>query len=71
MNVTIKDLPDDMTEENVLKWVGVLVERHHNAKIASLPAVVTATNAAKTQIDTFKTSNKIVDSENNGRGPRG
>jgi hypothetical protein len=59
MDVTLKNIPDEITEAQVKEWVGVLVERYHNNKLNTIPAVVTAAENAKSQIDSFRSANAL------------
>ncbi len=56
--ITIK-VPDGFAESEVLEWVGVLVERYHNAQVNNIPEVQAAVKAAQTGIDAFRKDNKM------------
>jgi len=58
MDVTIKGI-ENVTEAEVKEWVSILVERKENAKIQAIPALVTAQDAAKVTVDTFRTANSL------------
>jgi hypothetical protein len=60
MDITIKDIPNEISEEKVKEWVSVLVERYHNAKLNEVKAVVDATTSFKTDVDTFRKANSLV-----------
>ena len=60
MDITLKGLPDSLQEGQVKEWVAVLVERHENAKVNALPAVIQAANSAKTSIDGFRKANALT-----------
>ena len=59
MDVTIKGIPETLSEQQVLEWCSVLIERQENAKIQAIPALVTAQDAAKVTVDTFRTANSL------------
>ena len=59
MDVTIKSIPDGISEEQVKEWVNVLVERHFNTQIQKIPELVSATEKAKTDIDEYRTANLL------------
>ena len=60
MDLTITGIPVGITEAQVKEWVAVLVERYENAKVNAIPEVKTATETAKTNIDTFRKQNALT-----------
>ena len=60
MDVTVKGLPDGITEVQVKDWVGVLVERYENAKVNQIKEVSDAVKAAQVSIDTFRKANSLA-----------
>ena len=60
MDVTIKGIPEGITEAQVKEWCAVLVEKFNNQKIDAVPAVIAATEEAKTSIDTFRVANALT-----------
>lgn len=59
VDVTIKNIPSGITEEQIVEWVSILVERKYNAEIQKIPALVEAQETAKTEIDSFRIANKL------------
>ena len=59
MDVTIKSIPDGISEEQVKEWISVLIERHFNSQIQKIPELVSATEKAKTDIDEYRTANLL------------
>ena len=59
MDMELKGIPDGITETQVKEWVSILIERHHNAKIQQIPELVSATELAKTEIDSFRKANAL------------
>ena len=70
MDITIKDLPDDINvngyvgEEGVKKWVDILVVRSENAKVDAevkkSPAVVAVLTGANENITAYRVNNGLV-----------
>ena len=60
MDLEIKGIPEGITEAKVREWVAILVERYENAKVNQIEAVKTATETAKTNIDTFRKANLLT-----------
>ena len=66
MDITLKNIPDEIVigglsgEAAICEWVGIAVERFHNAKLNQIKEVVQATEAAKTGIDSFRTANALA-----------
>ena len=60
MDVLVKGIPDGITEANVKEWCAVLIERFENQKVNQIEAVKTATETAKTNIDTFRIANLLT-----------
>jgi hypothetical protein len=60
MDLVLKGIPDGITETNVREWVSVLIERYENQKVNQIEAVKTATEAARTNIDTFRKANSLT-----------
>jgi hypothetical protein len=60
MEVLLKGIPDEIGEEKVKEWVGILVERHENEKLNQIKEVVQATEAAKSGIDNFRKANALT-----------
>lgn len=56
--ITVK-VPDGFAEQEVMEWVGVLVERWHNAQVNNIPEIQAAVKAAQTGIDSFRTANSL------------
>lgn len=59
LDVTVKDLPDGISEANVKEWVAVLVERYHTQKVQQIPEFVAASTQAKADIDAFRKANAL------------
>ena len=59
MDVTIKSIPDGISEEQVKEWISVLIERHFNSQIQKIPELVSATEQAKTDIDAYRVANTL------------
>ena len=49
-------IPNGITEEQVKEWLAILVERKVNADLNNNVEVKTATEKAKTEIDTYRKS---------------
>jgi hypothetical protein len=60
MDITFTGIPDGIGEQQAKEWMAVLVERFENAKLNQIKAVVEATEAAKSGIDTFRTANALA-----------
>lgn len=60
MDVTLKDIPDGITEQQVKEWVSVLIERFHTTKIQKIPELVAAQEIAKASVDSFRTANELT-----------
>jgi len=60
MNLEIKNIPDEITEQQLKEWCGVLVERFYNQKISQIPEFVSAAKKAKTDIDSFRKANDLA-----------
>ena len=58
-DVTLKDIPDGVSEQQVQEWVAILVERYETAKINQNPVIVQATKEAQTSIDLFRKANAL------------
>lgn len=58
-DITIKNIPDGISTEQVQEWVGILVERFQSAKINQIPEVKTATDNAQAAIDTYRKANLL------------
>jgi hypothetical protein len=58
-DITIKNVPDEIRDEQVMEFVAVLVGRFHDAKVNSIPEVATAIKAAQTGIDSFRVANSL------------
>lgn len=56
MDITIKNLPDYLTEAKVMEWVSVLVERNVNSTLVVPEADI---KKAKTDIDAFRVDNHL------------
>ena len=56
-DVTVKNIPDGISDEQVFNFVGVLVERYHNAKVNEVPEVKLAVTTAQTGIDSYLKAN--------------
>jgi len=69
MNLEIKDLPDGITEKEVLEWVSVFVARKLEAQIK--PQIDAALKPAQESLDTFRKANdlavKFEPKEENGK----
>jgi hypothetical protein len=59
MDVTILGIPDGISKEQILEWIGVLVERKYNADIQKIPELVSAQEKAKTDIDAYRVANSL------------
>jgi formate dehydrogenase maturation protein FdhE len=59
MNVEIKNIPDEITEEQFREWVASIIEQYYNQKLNSNPEVISATEKAKKGIDDFRISNLL------------
>ena len=59
-DITIKNVPDGITDAQVQEWNAILIERFYNAKINQIPEVVQATEVAKTGIDSFRKANTLA-----------
>ena len=60
MDLTIKGIPEGITEAQVKEWCGVLIERYENQKVNQIEAVKTATEAARNNIDAFRKANALI-----------
>jgi hypothetical protein len=60
MDVTIKGIPEAITEAQVKEWCAVLIERFENQKANSIPEVIAAIESAKTTIDSFRKANSLA-----------
>ena len=58
MNLEIKDLPDGITEKEVLEWVSVFVARKLEAQIK--PQIDAALKPAQESLDTFRKANDLA-----------
>lgn len=59
-DITLKDIPDGVTEQQVKEWVAILIERIETAKINQNPVIVQATKEAQTTIDGFRKANALA-----------
>ena len=59
-DITLKDVPEDIPKEHVKEWVSIFIERYYNAKIQQIQEVITASDKAKSDVDTFRTSNSLA-----------
>ena len=59
-DLTVKGIPDGVTDAQVFEFVGVLVERYENAKVNAIPEVSTAIKAAQVGIDSFRVANSLA-----------
>ena len=60
MDVTVKGLPEGLSEAQVKDWVGVLVERFENTKVNQIKEVSDAVKAAQVSIDAFRKANSLT-----------
>jgi hypothetical protein len=60
MDITFTGIPDGIGEQQAKEWMAILVERFHNAQLNQIKAVVEATEATKSSIDTFRTANALT-----------
>ena len=60
MDITIKGIPEGVSEAQVKDWVAVLIERFENAKVNQIQAVREAVVAAQTGIDGFRKANALT-----------
>jgi hypothetical protein len=59
MDMTLKGIPEGISEEQVKEWVNVLIERKCNQTIQKIPELVVAQENAKKEIDAFRTANSL------------
>ena len=59
-DVLVKNIPDGITDEQVFNFVGVLVERFHNAKVNEVPEVKAAVTTAQIGIDGYRKANLLT-----------
>ena len=59
-DITIKNVPKEISDEQVMEFVAVLVGRYHDAKLNSIPEVSAAIKAGQTGIDSFRTANALA-----------
>jgi len=60
MDILIKGVPEQIGEAQFREWCSIIVERFENAKLNQIKAVVDATEAARSGIDTFRTANALA-----------
>ena len=59
MDITLTDIPDEITEKQVTEWVSILIERFHNQKIQQIPELQVAQTVAQKDVDSFRIANKL------------
>ena len=59
MDITLKDIPDGITEQDIKEWTSILIERYHNAKIQAIPELVAANDKAKADVNAYRVSNAL------------
>jgi hypothetical protein len=60
MDITIKGIPEGVSEAQVKEWVAILIERFENQKVNQIQAVKDAVVTAQTGIDGFRSSNGLA-----------
>jgi uncharacterized GH25 family protein len=58
-DVTIKGVPDGISEQQVQEWVAILVERAENAKVNQIKEVKEAVTESQKSIDSFRKANSL------------
>ena len=59
MDITLKEIPDGITEEQLQEWCEILVKRQTDINISANPAVIEATNKANAEVDKFRKANGL------------
>jgi hypothetical protein len=59
-DITIKNIPDEVSDVEVLDFVAALIERYHDAKLSAIPEVVAAIKSVRAGIDSFRTANALA-----------
>ena len=59
-DLTIKNIPEEISDEQVMEFVSVLIGRYHDAKLNSIPEVSAAIKAGQTGIDSFRVANALA-----------
>ena len=59
-DLTIKNIPKEISDEQVMEFVAVLIGRYHDTKLNSIPEVSSAIKAGQTGIDSFRVANALA-----------
>lgn len=59
MDITLKNIPIGISEEQIKEWVAMFVEQHQTNMINQIPEVVAATKSAQVNIDGFRKANSL------------
>jgi allophanate hydrolase subunit 1 len=59
-DITLKGVPDGISEQQVKEWTSILIERYHQQKIQQIPELVAATTSAQVEVDSFRVQNALT-----------
>jgi hypothetical protein len=58
-DITITNIPEELSDSQVKEWMSILVERLEEQKIQAIPELAVAVKTGQTSIDSFRKANSL------------